>query len=124
MSRIACDDWYIYGKSLCKSEAARLLQLYLTWGCVFSLQAGLSQQARQFHWDKRKRRYIQLQPGEQLKAGKRMKGGNNGLTPAKKSKEGVGLYKKWSRAHQTKVTPVGQLEDSKAGSISSGLADR
>lgn len=80
----------------------------------------MAQQSRQFHWDKRKRRYVQLQPGEQVKAGKRLKMESGGRA----KKEATGLYKKWVRAHQTKVAPLGQLEDSKAASLGSGMADR
>lgn len=80
----------------------------------------MAQQARQYHWDKRKRRYIQLQPGEQLKAGKRTKA----EVGAGARKGPSGLYKKWSRAHQSRVAPVGQMEDSKASSLGSGVKDR
>ena len=84
-------------------------------------QEGMAQQSRQFHWDKRKRQYIQLQPGEKVKAGKRLKTESGASVAAKKGPSG--LYKKWSKAHQTRIAPVGQMEDEKAGD-GSGLADR
>ena len=88
---------------------------------MFQSQEGMAQQSRQFHWDKRKRQYIQLQPGEKVKAGKRLKTESGASVAAKKGPSG--LYKKWSKAHQTRIAPVGQMEDEKAGD-SSGLADR
>lgn len=36
---------------------------------VSCLQEGLSGQKKNFHWDKRRKRYVQLQPGEQVTAG-------------------------------------------------------
>ena len=88
---------------------------------MFQSQEGMAQQSRQFHWDKRKRQYIQLQPGEKVKAGKRLKTESGASVAAKKGPSG--LYKKWSKAHQTRIAPVGQMEDEKAGD-GSGLADR
>ena len=85
------------------------------------LQEGMVEQRRNFHWDKRKKQYVQLQPGEKLRAGKRMRT-ESGASVLSKN-EPSGIYQKWSRAHQTKIAPTGQLEDAKAGN-GAGLADR
>ena len=81
----------------------------------------MAKQQRNYHWDKRKRRYVQLQPGEQVMAGKRMRTESGASVRGKG--EASGLYKKWSKAHQTRIMPVGQQEDDKAPSVA-GMEDR
>ena len=85
------------------------------------LQEGLATHQRNYHWDKRKRRYIQLQPGEQVRAGKRLKT-ESGKSVLGKG-EASGVYKKWSKAHQTRIMPVGQKEDEKFPYVP-GIGDR
>ena len=91
------------------------LQIY----CI--LQEGLATHQRNYHWDKRKGEDIQLQSGEQVRAGKRLK------TEVGKSvlgrDEASALYKKWSKAHQTRIVPVGQKEDGKTPYVP-GIGDR
>lgn len=74
-----------------------------------SNQAGMAAQQRKFHWDKRKRCYIQLQPNEKVQAGKRKltesgKLGHKGNQPS-------GLYKKWVRTSKLRVPATGELPD-------------
>ena len=78
-------------------------------GCV---QAGLASQQRRFHWDKRKRAYVQLQSGEQVKAGKRMRVESGALVAGKAQPSG--MYQRWSRATQLRVAAPGDLEDPSA----------
>ena len=85
------------------------------------MQEGLTKHQRNYHWDKRKRRYVQLQPGEQVIAGKRLKTESGKSMRGKQ--EASGLYKKWSKAHQAKVMPVGQKEDDRAPNVA-GMGDR
>lgn len=81
----------------------------------------MAQQQRRFHWDKRKKQYVQLQPNEQVLAGKRVRteSGNHAKGEGKSS----GLYRKWSKAHHTKILPVGLPEDEHAPNVK-GLGDR
>lgn len=83
----------------------------------------MAQQSRQYHWDKRKRRYVQLQPGEQLRGGKRQKRDAAGPGGGKPAEPGA-LYKKWAKAHGARVAAVGQAEDREATKLGSGVADR
>ena len=105
-----------------------------TWGCMRDLmlaslalitewrvQAGLASQQRRFHWDKRKRAYVQLQSGEQVKAGKRMRVESGALVAGKAQPSG--MYQRWSRATQLRVAAPGDLEDP-AAKPHANLADR
>ena len=81
----------------------------------------MAAQQRKFHWDKRKRRYIQLQPNEKVQAGKRKrtesgKLGQKGNTPS-------GLYKKWVRSSKLRVPATGELPEVDV-KHSATLADR
>ena len=49
--------------------AGLLLDMLLRFTSGLCLQEGLSGQKKNFHWDKRRKRYVQLQPGEQVTAG-------------------------------------------------------
>ena len=88
-------------------------------------QAGLAAQQRQFHWDKRRRQYVQLQPGEQVQAGKR-KRTESGKLGAKKKGDGAsgGIYKKWVRSSKLRVPAAGELMEGSGGADASGLAER
>lgn len=81
----------------------------------------MAQQQRRFHWDKRKRQYVQLQPNEKVLAGKRIR--TESGSHAKAGGQSSGLYKKWSKAHHAKVMPVGLQEDDHAPRVH-GLSDR
>lgn len=85
------------------------------------VQAGLASQQRRFHWDKRKRAYVQLQSGEQVKAGKRMRVESGALVAGKAQPSG--MYQRWSRATQLRVAAPGDLEDPSA-KPHANLADR
>ena len=98
-------------------SGACLLALMIE-GCV---QAGLASQQRRFHWDKRKRAYVQLQSGEQVKAGKRMRVESGALVAGKAQPSG--MYQRWSRATQLRVAAPGDLEDPSA-KPHANLADR
>jgi hypothetical protein len=75
-------------------------------------QAGMASQQRRFHWDKRKRAYVQLQPGERLKAGKRQRVESGALVGGKAQPTGV--YERWARATQLRVAAPGDIEDPRA----------
>ena len=67
----------------------------------------MASQQRRFHWDSRKRRYIQMQPGEEVKAGKRRaKDGS-----AAKQHE-TGLYKKWMKHSKMRMPTAGEDTES------------
>ena len=81
----------------------------------------MASQQRRFHWDKRKRQYVQLQPGEKLKAGKRMRVESGALVAGKAQPSG--MYERWSRATQLRVAAPGDIEDP-AAKQPTNLADR
>ena len=81
----------------------------------------MAAQQRRFHWDKRKRQYVQLQPGERVKAGKRMRVESGALVSAKAQPSG--MYERWSRATQLRVAAPGDIEDPGAKQHGN-LADR
>ncbi|KDD71708.1 hypothetical protein H632_c4526p0, partial [Helicosporidium sp. ATCC 50920] len=57
-----------------------------------------------FHWDKRSKRYVQLQPSERLLAGKRQRE-KPGVK--KKDSKAKGIYAKWSKRTRLSVGGVG-----------------
>lgn len=77
---------------------------------------------RRHHWDKRKRRYIQLQPQEAVKAGKRVKLESG--AKAKGEEAPSGLYQKWAKAHKRRMTAPGEEESGAAAAYSKNLANR
>ena len=81
----------------------------------------MAQQSRRFHWDKRSKKYVQLQPNEQVLAGKRIR--TESGSHAKGEGKSSGLYRKWAKAHHTKIQPVGLPEDDHAPKVH-GLSDR
>lgn len=85
------------------------------------LQDTLASQQKRHHWDKRKRRYIQLQPNEEVKAGKRLRteSGGRGVSEDAPS----GLYQKWAKANKRHVVH-GAQENSSAAAYSKDLANR
>ena len=82
----------------------------------------MASQQKRHHWDKRKRRYIQLQPKEEVKAGKRLKTESGART---KSDDGPsGLYQKWAKAHKRRVATPGEEENGAAAAYSKNLSNR
>lgn len=49
-----------------------------------------------WHWDKKTKRYVKLQKGEVMKAGKRAKSGSDGVSKSKKQVAGES-YQKWTK---------------------------
>jgi hypothetical protein len=85
-------------------------------------QAGLAAQQRRFHWDKRRRQYVQLQPGEHVQAGKR-KRTESGQLGARKGDKSTGVYKKWMKSSKMRVPVAGEVIEGKEADTSQ-LADR
>ncbi|CAL8470205.1 g9747 [Coccomyxa elongata] len=83
--------------------------------------AGMAAQQRKFHWDKRKRRYIQLQPNEKVQAGKRKRTESGKL--GQKGDAPSGLYKKWVRSSKLRVPATGELPETDV-KYSDSLAER
>ncbi|KAL4420282.1 hypothetical protein ABPG77_005622 [Micractinium sp. CCAP 211/92] len=65
---------------------------------------GMRAQSRvQYHWDKRSKKYVKLQAGETVKAGKRLKTESG----AKGSKGPTGIYEKWAKKTRLRVAVGG-----------------
>lgn len=75
-------------------------------------QEGLIQQRRQYHWDRRSKRYICLPQGEKMQAGKRIRM-ENGVKMKKRDKDAGKLYDTWTRNQKTKIQSIGAQEDTK-----------
>ncbi|KAL4439981.1 hypothetical protein ABPG75_002982 [Micractinium tetrahymenae] len=68
---------------------------------------GMRAQSRaSYHWDKRSKKYVKLQTGEAVKAGKRVKIESG----AKGSKGPSGIYKKWAKKTRLRVAVGGSEE--------------
>ena len=67
----------------------------------------MASQQRRYHWDARKRKYIQMQPDEEVKAGKRRtkRGG-------KVQQQESGLYTKWVKHSKMRMPRTGEALDS------------
>ena len=89
---------------------------------IMVMQDTIASQQKRHHWDKRKRRYIQLQPKEEVKAGKRMK--TESGAKAKGDDAPSGLYQKWAKAHKRRVATPGEEESGAAAAYSKNLANR
>lgn len=85
-------------------------------------QEGLANQARNWHWDKRKKRYIMLQPGETVTAGKR--GRSESGVKSKRDAASTGLYRKWMKSSQQKVAAPGDLEEPSSSAQAPDLSKR
>ncbi|EFN52851.1 hypothetical protein CHLNCDRAFT_138323 [Chlorella variabilis] len=72
----------------------------------------------QYHWDKRSKKYVKLQAGETIKAGKRVKTESG----AKGSKGATGIYQKWAKKTRLRVASGGTEEQSSA--LAAQVADR
>ena len=68
-------------------------------------------QQRRFHWDKRKRRYVQLQPDEKLQAGGKRVRSESGARSLGGDSGPSGLFQKWARATRRHIVAPGQVED-------------
>ena len=68
-------------------------------------------QSSQFHWDKRSKKYVKLQPSESVKAGRRL---NKGGSSKKGAEEPSGLYKKWSSRNKMVIAPGKEGEGAEA----------
>jgi len=82
-------------------------------------QEELSKQKRQFHWDKRSRRYICLPDGEQVKSGKRVKT-ESGVKVSKKEKDSGKFYETWTKQQRMRIQTTGAPEDPKLIKQASG----
>lgn len=82
----------------------------------------MASQQKRHHWDKRKRRYIQLQPKEEVKAGKRLK--TESGARAKSNNAPSGLYEKWAKAHKRRIATPGEEENGAAAAYSKNLSNR
>lgn len=91
--------------------------------CPALMQAGLAAQQRRFHWDKRRRQYVQLQPNEHVQAGKR-KRTESGKQRAKDGGKPTGIYNKWVRSSKLRVPAAGELMEGAGGADTAHLADR
>ena len=77
---------------------------------------------KRHHWDKRKRRYIQLQPKEEVKAGKRLKTESGARAIGQDAPSG--LYQKWVKTNKRRVAHAGEEENGAAAAYSKNLANR
>lgn len=77
---------------------------------------------KRHHWDKKKRRYIQLQPKEEIKAGKRLKTESGAKATGDDGPSG--LYQKWAKANKKRVTHTGEEESGAGAAYSKNLANR
>ena len=82
----------------------------------------MASQQKRHHWDKRKRRYIQLQPKEEVKAGKRLKTESGAKTAGDDAPSG--LYQEWVKTNKRRVAPAGEEENGAAAAYSKNLANR
>jgi ATP-dependent RNA helicase DDX54/DBP10 len=64
-----------------------------------------------FHWDKKKKKYIKLQPGEELRAdGKRNLRNESGARVGSGDTKSGNLYRKWKEQSHRAVQAVGEVE--------------
>lgn len=75
----------------------------------------MNSQKRQWHWDKRKKRYVMLGDNETVRGGKRIKTESGqavaGQGMAKGSSTNRGLYDKWVKSSHMRVAAAGTLEE-------------
>ncbi len=67
----------------------------------------MASQQRRYHWDSRKRKYVQMQPDEEVKAGKR-----KAKDGSKIKQHETGLYKKWVKHSKMQMPRTGEAVDS------------
>jgi ATP-dependent RNA helicase DDX54/DBP10 len=68
-------------------------------------EAGISKKRATYHWDKKKKKYIRLQPGEALTGSGKVKSESGAKVNAGQQK---GLYKKWQARTHMKVATAGE----------------
>ncbi|KAK9846131.1 hypothetical protein WJX84_001678 [Apatococcus fuscideae] len=71
------------------------------------------EQRKRYHWDKRKKAYVQLQPGEDIDvAGRRGRSESGAKQQAgKKKKEGsTGSFQRWAKANRVRLPAAGEHE--------------
>ena len=71
-------------------------------------------QRANYHWDKKKRRYIKMQPGEELNAKGKRSVKNEAGKKVKAANQGH-LYKRWKQSTNMEIPASGQLESADAG---------
>lgn len=72
-------------------------------------QEGMRAQQRQYHWDKRKKRYVQIQGAEMSKGTKRIRTESGKSMEMEKMEKG--LYKKWVKYNKQRVATRGEEDD-------------
>lgn len=76
-------------------------------------EAGITKKRATYHWDRKKKKYIRLQPGEVLTGSGKVKAESGARVNAGQQK---GLYKKWQARTHMKVATAGEEgEDRPAG---------
>lgn len=76
-------------------------------------EAGITKKRATYHWDRKKKKYIRLQPGEVLTGSGKVKSESGARVNAGQQK---GLYKKWqARTHMKVATAGDEGEDRPAG---------
>lgn len=68
----------------------------------------MASQQRKYHWDSRKRKYIQMQPEEEVRAGKRKARDGS----AREKQHETGLYKKWMKHSKMQMPRTGEAVES------------
>ena len=85
-------------------------------------------QRKRYHWDKRKKAYVQLQPGEDVDvAGRRPRsesGAKEKSGKQKKEKGSTGSFQRWAKANRVKLPAAGQHEGTAGFADSKHLKDR
>lgn len=67
-------------------------------------EGAAAQRSAAWHWDVKSKRYVKLQKGEVMKAGKRVKAQGGGVAKGKKAKEAAGqVYEKWAKRTKLSV---------------------
>eukprot|EP00967_Tisochrysis_lutea_P062293 scaffold79937_cov18-Tisochrysis_lutea.AAC.1 len=77
--------------------------------------AGMTQQRRQYHWDKRKRKYVQVSGDDARAKGSSKKIRTESGKAIDKDKAGKGIYARWVKSQHQRVAPVGTHEAEDAG---------
>ncbi|KAK9865158.1 hypothetical protein WJX84_010261 [Apatococcus fuscideae] len=100
-------------------------------GAVLDLTAedadGMLEQRRRFHWDKKKKAYVQLQPGEDLDVAGRRGRSESGAKQqlGKKKKEGsTGSFQRWAKANRVRLPAAGEHEGAAGFANNKHLKDR
>ncbi|KAK9809034.1 hypothetical protein WJX72_008211 [[Myrmecia] bisecta] len=84
-------------------------------------QEGMVAGRKTFHWDKRHKKYVQLQPGEALVNGKRKRVESGRSLKMKDGPQGI--YKRWAKANKAQIASAGG-DDDDSHFANGTLADR